>query len=355
MTSGPPYISVVVVGYLRDAFITTAVDSIFAQERVPRGFEVLVSKSFENPGLDDELRSRGAVVLTNPDPRVGSRLAEAVATARGEVVSFLDDDDTFLPGKLRRVEQLFESAARLGYDRNGMVTIDQLGRAITPTPVLGRRMRALARLGTIELEPGSGLRRLRSLPAVNADFNVSSISIRREILLQRLDWLRAIPLSGDSFCFYSALLSDCRIQLDPAPLTCYRVHGGNLGSARVAPAPRTPGLGRGVTSPLLQSYELMREMARRESRADVVADLDAAVGLATLRDLTFRGEAPRRLLARTLCATLPSLSMHRLRGDFLDIAISFLYSLTPGGARSTLRALERAFVQARWVAPSGDS
>lgn len=339
-----PFVSVIVVAYTRTSFLKQAVESILNQQSVKGEVEVVVSKSFQDPHLDKWFEDAGVRVLTNSDSRAGKRLAEAVEVVRGEVVSFLDDDDLFSPDKIRSVRELFQKDPRLGYYHNGVLVVDDSNRPITPPPILGRRLRAIARHSPVKLSRGNLGSALRLLPPIDVDFNVSSISIRREILKQRLTELREIPLSCDSFCFYSTLLTDYNLLIDDAKLTRYRVHSSNLGTVRTTPQRDSDRNSDQISARLLQSYELIYKMVAPVALSAVTKDIRALILVGRLKRALI-GQAHSRVgMVRAIWSVVHDCPDYWIRKTFVDLVWAVLYVISPRLSLYSMKAFEHRFV-----------
>jgi glycosyltransferase involved in cell wall biosynthesis len=95
----------------RAPVVRRAIDSVLAQTLA--AWELIAVDDGSTDGTAEILaavRRPGVRVLQSPDNR-GANWArnEGVRAARGEIVSFLDSDDAFLPGKLERVVALFDA------------------------------------------------------------------------------------------------------------------------------------------------------------------------------------------------------------------------------------------------------
>lgn len=133
MTAERPRFSVVIPTYRRDELLKLSLASVLAQTFAD--FEVIVV---------DDARSKTArsVVESFGDERVsyvhndraaggaGTRNA-GVARARGEWVAFLDDDDLWLPEKLRRVDNLIASVPDVGFVYTGHEKFSSGSNAVT--------------------------------------------------------------------------------------------------------------------------------------------------------------------------------------------------------------------------------
>ncbi|MDP7975500.1 MAG: glycosyltransferase [TACK group archaeon] len=204
-----PLISVIIPSH-RNTFLIDAVASVASQAFPKESYEILVVKDYAYPGLEAALERLGAKVLTTQDPSPGGKVLVALGIARGEVISFLDDDDEFLPGKLQLVASAFQNQD-VDYLHNAALLIDANGKAMGQTKMHPSR------------KVTEKLAYLRYLSKVRADFNASSISIRRRVLDVQL--LARGRYMVDTLYFASALLKGSSILLEGRPLTAFRIHG----------------------------------------------------------------------------------------------------------------------------------
>lgn len=121
-----PKVSVVIPTYNRPELLSQAIRSVLAQTY--QDFEVIV--------VDDGSRGRaGNVVMAFEDSRIryfknetslggGGARNRGIAEARGGYVAFLDDDDEWLPEKLRIQVNAFENAPQdVGFCFSGVVKV----------------------------------------------------------------------------------------------------------------------------------------------------------------------------------------------------------------------------------------
>jgi len=125
-----PYISVIVPAYNRREHLLSAVNSVVSQDFPRDLYEVIVVKNFSDDAIDSKLQELGVVNLRSDQPGLGAKVYEALQVARGEVISLLEDDDEFLPGKLQRVYSSFKAKSTLDFYRNGELLIDGAGNRL---------------------------------------------------------------------------------------------------------------------------------------------------------------------------------------------------------------------------------
>ncbi|EQD61443.1 glycosyltransferase, partial [mine drainage metagenome] len=86
-------LSVIITAYRRRSFLREAVESTLDQTLPRSQYEILVIKDWVDAEMDPWLRQNSVRVIHDEEPRVGGMLATGIAQARGDVISFLDDDD----------------------------------------------------------------------------------------------------------------------------------------------------------------------------------------------------------------------------------------------------------------------
>ncbi|MGA9838966.1 MAG: glycosyltransferase family A protein [Thermoplasmata archaeon] len=229
---GPaPVLSVILVTSRHPEFVADAIESVRRQTLDRRSFELVVVQDYHNPTLERAtVEAQGRSVIVSPG-YFGSGLEAGVAASRGEILSFLDDDDCYRPEKLLAVASAFHEDPTLGFYRNGFSIIDSNGHPLPNHPFRAAQRTSGERLGSVTIGGPDRDVKLRELPAVGIDFNSSCISVRR-ILLQRL--ISHLRLPGprlpDELPFFATLASTMSLRVDPSPLTEYRIHQGSISS-----------------------------------------------------------------------------------------------------------------------------
>lgn len=185
--------------------------------------EVAVLKDFGNPTVDEELRNAGATVLNAELPGIGEALAFGIACCSGDVVSFLDDDDLFLPGKAATVRGAFADSRAVLY-RNGWSEIDAGGKpaySVLAQPAIRTDIRIS------EGDEGT----IRWLNENRAYGTLSTISARRSELIRVLPEISEVECGIDVAVGTLLMLPGTIHRFDPAVLTLRRV-GSRLRQGR---------------------------------------------------------------------------------------------------------------------------
>lgn len=211
-------ISVIVTAHNRKQYLAAALRSVAAQSLEREKYEVIVVKNFEDRESDSFAGENGYRLIRVPDSTtVGYDLFTGISASTGEVISFLDDDDLFDRDKLKLVYDAFQNP-QICYLRNELEYIDIHGKRIDHRRIPGVR-------GDVILECRNLGRKAAFLNRVKAGFNLSSISIRREILdVKVMDFLEhRLVHSTDTFFFSCALNQNRSIFLTGQRWTKYRV------------------------------------------------------------------------------------------------------------------------------------
>ncbi len=194
-------VSVVISAHTRVQFLKEAVSSVASQ--YPD--EILVVKYSTDPELDAELTRLGTRVHHSTEPYQGGKVAEGIELARGDVVALLDDDDIFLPGKVRRLRETFADPRIVLYANRYLPFTD------TPPTTEGDRPIRL-------YQTSAGNQFREGLKPVLA----SCIAVRRETMVPWLGDLRRLTIA-DHTLFMIAVTQRQWMAMDQSVLTGYRV------------------------------------------------------------------------------------------------------------------------------------
>lgn len=212
-----PYITVVITAHGRRQYLIKAIESALSQTLSHGLYEIMVVKDFSDEDIDRMIQEYGIRTLTSSECNtVGQDLAMAIEQARGEIITFLDDDDTFLPTKLERLYTLFEEDKRIVYYHNSQIMVNENGES--------RRVNAYS----IVMDTDSLRRQIRRLIHRYGTgplfFNMSSIAIRKAHYLGSIAVLPSLSIHPDDFFFFAGLDGDGKYFLDSLPLTVYLSH-----------------------------------------------------------------------------------------------------------------------------------
>ncbi len=179
-----PEVAVIIGAYRRSEFLASAVQSVLAQTLPRASFEVLVVIDRPDPDLERALGRSGIRVRTDPEPRIGRWLLDAIADTSAPLIAFLDDDDELEPDRLAAAVDVFRARPDVVFYRNRVRVIDRAGQPVpesrwsrlTLDPSFDRR-------GTHEVATSERAAVLSEFEAgATLSFNSSSMIVRRTLL-----------------------------------------------------------------------------------------------------------------------------------------------------------------------------
>jgi len=212
-----PYVSVLIDTYNHEHFIAQAITSVLDQDMAMEEVEIFV--------VDDGSADRTPEIVRGFEPRVrllrkvnggqASAFNAGIAECHGDIVAFLDGDDWWAPGKLRRVLEEMERNPDAGVVGNGITEVFDNGDE--QSEVLHEALRF--RINSLE---GARIFRRRK-----SQLGTSRMTVRAEILRKILPIPESIIIEADEYIFtLAAALSE--VSIVGEALTFYRIHAGNM-------------------------------------------------------------------------------------------------------------------------------
>lgn len=330
-----PYVTVIVTAYGRKQFVLNAVRSVIAQSIARSKYEILVVKNFRDEQLESELIELGVRLVYSDHKDEGPFLACAIEQARGDVVCFLDDDDEFEPSKLEIVLEAFRHKSNLAFYYNNQKFIDLVGKELAD---YSRPPTHKFRDGCVYITTPLNRAGAKYILDCQADFNMSSISVRRTRVAKELSLIKSLTMARDTaMLFISLVQPGSMIVIDSRKLTRYRVHSGS-GSLN-----RTEGLTDDAIAErlvrfgtrLLAGYKKIQAFIRASDdvylrRMASVRVSEQRIALATL---SVRGA---RLMLISICFHLTKSSLAITGKPDRMTILGLLYVVSPRLAKSIL-------------------
>ena len=214
-------ISVIITATVPNDFIKIAVHSVLSQTLNKKEYETIVVKNFLDPDLDDFLAEREIINIYSDKIEIGEKIALGINQANGDIISILDYDDLFLPIKLETVKRVFLEKENLIYYHNNFEIVNE--HFYDQKPMIKNLIFPQMYLDTNQLY------NLRDkIIKSRLDFNNSCISIKRDLAMKNLNFIKKINISLDSALFYISLTQkDSLLMVDDKILTYYRIHSSN--------------------------------------------------------------------------------------------------------------------------------
>ena len=205
-------VSVIIPTYNHAAFLPEALESVFAQTCSP--LEVIVVDDGSADETAEVLRvyKRRIQVLSQPNRGVAAARNAGAGVASGELLAFLDADDTWLPAKLERQVARFGGEPGVGLVHCGVEEVD----------VRGHQLRA--RLDGMGGWVSREMLRFRQGVILGGG---SAAVIRRTAFLDVGGFDETLSTSADWDLYYR-IARRYPVGFVPEVLVCYRIHGGNM-------------------------------------------------------------------------------------------------------------------------------
>ena len=215
-----PKVSVLICSH-KKTFLLEAVTSAINQT-IPRGyFEIVVILDYSDENVEKWLNEKAVKYFILPSSKWGEAMAYGIERLHGDIICFLDDDDLFYPNKLNRIIELFEENSNLIYIHNSAQFISY------NDTLLKNPIKTFDRTFCFKNDPQS-LKQIRKILMASTknhiDFNVSSITVRRESIIPYANIIRKLPTMIDTILFYLSLNNEGYIMNTTDCLTKYRFH-----------------------------------------------------------------------------------------------------------------------------------
>ena len=235
---------------------------------------MIVIKNFAEDYVDTLTASLGWSLILSRNQTAGTYFATAAKQSRGDIITFLDDDDEYERNRLETIFNVFELDRTIGYYHNDKTVIDSGGTEIRSV-YWREQTRYIQRTGPFRISKPISRYDANRLFRAGADLNMSSIAIRKSVLLPYLDSLRSIEVSQDTFMFYCGLFSPMQMAMDSKKLTKYRLHSENQS---------TFGYHSGINLEMIFQKRVLKQWKSIETISKMRTEMNPEVGKFFLHD-----------------------------------------------------------------------
>jgi len=218
-SSSPIKLSVIIASHDRREYVINAVKSVLQQEYDRDSLEIIVVKNYEDQKIDEFLREQGVKNIISHEKYLGGKHAAGICVSSGDVISFLDDDDLFLPNKLKHASQLFKLYKFSFYHNDQSFTLSNS---------VQKKMDKKYKLNIIDLNSNDAREKLKKAINLTPHYNCSSISISRDIAIAALNCIKKITADFDTFWFLFSVDQGKTILVDNKVLTYYNRGSGGI-------------------------------------------------------------------------------------------------------------------------------
>ena len=203
-------ITVIITAYNRSKFIDNAILSVINQTIFNELYEIVVVKNFSDEVTDALIKENNVKSIMTGNCSIGEMLVEGIQKSSGDIICFLDDDDLFHRDKLKIVHEIFTGEKEIIYYRNDL-TNNQID------------LDSDLDLSNEHVKFYTSRKSLLKLD-YRKKINMSTIALRKEVLIKNLNYITRITSGQDFIMFYLALLQRGMFALDNRALTFYRRH-----------------------------------------------------------------------------------------------------------------------------------
>lgn len=206
-----PIITVVINCFNRKEFIIGALKSVCSQS-IPRSdYEIVLVKNFHDQKIDSFVENNGIKEYTLSEVN-GSWFEIAAKNSLGDFISFLEDDDLMHPNKLEIIQSLIRSDPEIVYIHN---------KPESSNSVFNHVQFDQNKIRYFSLDDNAQFR--KSLKN-RYYFNLSSITIRKDVICDYLPFIRNTNYAPDFLMFSVSSISGKKMIEYDSPLTFYYIH-----------------------------------------------------------------------------------------------------------------------------------
>jgi len=209
-------VSVIVLTYNRAHMITEAIDSVLNQTF--KDFELIIVDNYSSDNTESVVKSyvdkRIRYFKNQNNGLIGINRNYGIKKSQGEYVAFLDDDDLWLPEKLKRQVELLDSNREVGLIYSDSYVINGNGDFRENTLFYGRK--------TIRGDAFSELLQFNFIPML-------TVIVRRAVLDKVGGFSLRYKISQD-YDLWLRIAECYPIDFIKQPLAKYRAHGENIGA-----------------------------------------------------------------------------------------------------------------------------
>ncbi|MEM0134738.1 MAG: glycosyltransferase family 2 protein [Thermoplasmatales archaeon] len=205
-------LSIVITCFNRKEFLLDAVKSAISQSVSRDTYDIIVIKNFSEERIDTYLAENAIINVHAENGTTGSWFKIAANVVNTKYISFLDDDDIFYPDKVAIILSILNLYPNSNFIHNRS---ERRGFARLNLDFIPNKVRII---------DDSSVTSFRNSLKQNFYFNLSSITIRKDLITEHLDFIQETNHGTDIVMYAASQLSDgIRIQYDEF-LTFYRVH-----------------------------------------------------------------------------------------------------------------------------------
>ena len=218
-----PIISIIMTVYDRKEYYKYALESIQTQSASKELYEVILVSNIPldlNEYLEMDIR-----LVRSDDPRLSAKILSGIKIAQGTIITFLEDDDCYFPDRIMKLIQFYK-LDEFDFFHNGFTTFKNGNKSIE-TPVKSGNFILFDR-GVEKKHLFNENKMETKFLKLGADFNISSMAIKKEFLEPFMFDLSKLSVTGiDTLLFVLSMKFGNKILVTNCFLTKVRLHNYN--------------------------------------------------------------------------------------------------------------------------------
>jgi glycosyltransferase involved in cell wall biosynthesis len=203
----------VITAFNRKEYLLNAITSVINQTLNREKYEIIVIKNFLDADTDAYCSENSVRIINTGDVPQGEHIYKSITESKGDIISFLDDDDLYDSNKLASVFDAFSLYKELIYYRNDLKVVDTTGNDVSEIEADGKYGLEILDRRNVLIK---GIRTFR--------WNMSCIAVRKQIYIKYLEYVKSIRAAPDLSTFYMAYETGGLFAWDHSKLTVYRLN-----------------------------------------------------------------------------------------------------------------------------------
>lgn len=118
-------VSVIVLAHDREKYLLGALKSIESSKLIDSSVEVIVVKNFKNEIVDSFISESKYKNIITHSVQISEKIRIGLRSCNGKIITFLEDDDEYLPDRLMILVDTFKKYPNLAYYHNSFVMVDE--------------------------------------------------------------------------------------------------------------------------------------------------------------------------------------------------------------------------------------
>ena len=213
-----PLFSIVICNHDRKQYLINAVDSALEQDFPKDMFEIIVVKNYYDEEIDNYLMEHKIFSVFTEDAFLPQKMVKGVENSKGSYICFLDDDDLYKTGKLKRIATFIEKHGQISFYHDSFFIINELGRV--NVKIQSNTTDSIR----VSEGPAEIMKNMPYFLKYKMDWYASMMCINREIVKDKTSILYNATASADRLLFLIGISNGGVVILDNERNTYYRLH-----------------------------------------------------------------------------------------------------------------------------------